>query len=138
MTAQGEMATGPTCGQGLAENATLPGRITQLIASMADILVIHMGALDLSDESAQREHVAYRELAEALRDASVDLARIAVRMGGYRDLPMGRHDPAPSSRAAARARPRDADGDERGRRRPLTSGSRPIRRKTDRADAVSA
>jgi hypothetical protein len=66
---EGAAASGPTCGQGLAENAPLPGRVAQLIASMADILVIHMGALDLSDESAQREHVAYRELAEALRDA---------------------------------------------------------------------
>jgi hypothetical protein len=82
----------PTCGKGLAENAALPAKLSELTASVADILEAHMPALDLTDERSRREYEAYRRLVEDHRRASLQLEGIGKQMAGYRDLPMGRHD----------------------------------------------
>jgi hypothetical protein len=82
----------PTCGTGLAANATLPATVGDLIAAMADVLDVHQRALDLTDENARPEHAAYVTLVLELRAISAQLAANATRMGGCRDLPMGRHD----------------------------------------------
>jgi hypothetical protein len=84
----------PTCGQGLAENSVLPARLGDLIASMAGVLEVHTEALDPQDESSRREHDVYLELASEQRDAAARLREIGDEMAGYRDLPMGTHDPA--------------------------------------------
>jgi len=81
-----------TCGQGLAENSVLPAKLGELINSMAEILEIHMGALDLQDNASRLEHEAYRELAREQRKTAAALKETARRMAGYRDLPMGAHD----------------------------------------------
>jgi hypothetical protein len=81
-----------TCGQGLAENSVLPAKLGDLTESMAVILEIHMGALDLEDNDSRREHEAYRELVRDHRRIAAALRETARRMAGYRDLPMGRHD----------------------------------------------
>ncbi|HEX9303216.1 MAG TPA: hypothetical protein VGA31_02075 [Thermoanaerobaculia bacterium] len=81
-----------TCGKGLAEQSALPGKLGELTDSVAGILEIHMGALDLEDHDSRREHEAYRELARDHRQVAALLREIARRMEGYRDLPMGRHD----------------------------------------------
>jgi len=81
-----------TCGQGLAENSVLPAKLGELINSMAEILEIHMGALDLQDNASRLEHEAYRELAREQRKTAGALKETARRMAGYRDLPMGAHD----------------------------------------------
>jgi transposase len=80
-----------TCGQGLAENSELPAKLGDLTESMAEILEIHMGALDLEDNDSRREHEAYRELVKDHRRIAAALLETARRMAGYRDLPMGRH-----------------------------------------------
>jgi hypothetical protein len=59
---------------------------------MAEILEIHMGALDLQDNASRLEHEAYRELAREQRKTAAALQETARRMAGYRDLPMGAHD----------------------------------------------
>jgi hypothetical protein len=82
----------PTCGKGLAENSTLPAKLGQIVAAMADVLEVHTEALDSSDPHAQAERRAYAKLVEQNRAAAAQLARIASDMAGYRDLPMGRHD----------------------------------------------
>jgi hypothetical protein len=81
-----------TCGKGLAENSVLPAKLGDLTESMAVILEIHMGALDLEDNDSRREHEAYRELVLDHRRIAAALRETARRMAGYRDLPMGRHD----------------------------------------------
>ena len=67
----------PTCGKGLAEHATLPAKLGDLAAAMAENLEVHQQALDVTDENARKEHHAYEKLAQEFRCV---------------DLPMGRHD----------------------------------------------
>jgi hypothetical protein len=81
-----------TCGKGLAESSALPAKLGDLTESMAEILEIHMGALDLEDNDSRREHEAYRELVRDHRRIAAAFRETARRMAGYRDLPMGGHD----------------------------------------------
>jgi hypothetical protein len=86
------MAEQPTCGQGLAWNASLIAKLGALTNAMADNLEVHLRALDPGDESSRREHAIYRRLAEGQRRAAAGLASIANEMAAAEDLPMGRHD----------------------------------------------
>jgi hypothetical protein len=86
------MKNEPTCGQGLAEHSVLPAKVGGLIASLAEILELHMKALDLTDENAKKEHDAYLQLAREYQKIATQLQATAQRMAGYRDLPMGRHE----------------------------------------------
>jgi hypothetical protein len=81
-----------TCGQGLAETSALEAMLGALVAATANVLELHMAALDLSDENSQRELTAYRHLAQQHRAIATQLESTAAQMAGYRDLPMGRHD----------------------------------------------
>jgi hypothetical protein len=74
-----------TCGRGLAEHAALP-------AQLAEVVQVHMQALELDDEPAREEHAVYLRLAEEQRQAAGRLRAIASEMAAARDLPMGRHD----------------------------------------------
>jgi hypothetical protein len=93
-----------TCGQGLAENSTLPAKLGELLDGVSEILEIHMEALALEDNDSRREHEAYRELVKDHRQIANALRRTARQMAGYRTLPMGRHIPekmaAPTVREA--------------------------------------
>jgi hypothetical protein len=86
------VANQSTCGQGLAENSVIPAKLGELSASMAQILEVHMEALDLEDEDAKKEHGVYVKLVKEQREAAAQLMAIAEQMAGSRDLPMGRHD----------------------------------------------
>ena len=79
-----------TCGQGLAETSMLPALLAELLASLAENLVVHMQALDRTDQNADKEYLAYQELAEEYRTVASQLQSTAQKMAGYRDLPMGR------------------------------------------------
>jgi flagellar biosynthesis chaperone FliJ len=81
-----------TCGEGLAENAAVPARLGELTASVADVLEVHMEALDLNDPNAREEHAVYGKLVQEHREAAGRLRALADEMAGYRDLPMARHD----------------------------------------------
>ncbi|HEY7635531.1 MAG TPA: hypothetical protein VH763_08310 [Gemmatimonadales bacterium] len=83
----------PTCGKGLAANAVLPARLADLIAALAQVLEVHMKALDPADGNARAEHEAYQKLARQGRTAATQLQALSTDMLGYRALPMGRHDP---------------------------------------------
>ena len=90
-----EMAVDPpTCGKGLAENSALPAKLAQLVESVAEVLEVHMEALDLSDAKSRKERDAYLALVADHRKIASELQVTARRMAGYRDLPMGQHDPA--------------------------------------------
>jgi hypothetical protein len=82
-----------TCGQGLAANSTLPSKLGAVMAGVAAALEAHMKALDIDDPDAKREHDAYRSLVDQDRRAAAQLLAIGQEMAGYRDLPMGPHDP---------------------------------------------
>jgi len=60
---------------------------------VAENLELHMEALDLGDPNAKREYDAYRKLAQEHRQTAGELVATADEMGGYRELPMGKHDP---------------------------------------------
>ena len=80
------MAEQMTCGQGLADNSVLPTKVGELIAAVAKVLEVHMKALDQSDADSRREYEAYRQLAEAHRQAGRRLIQLGQEMAGYRDL----------------------------------------------------
>jgi hypothetical protein len=82
-----------TCGKGLAEQSTLPFRLGDVASSVADVLEVHLNALDLNDPHGRTEHAAYVKLAQAYREIAARLRSTADQMASYRDLPMGRHDP---------------------------------------------
>jgi hypothetical protein len=81
-----------TCGRGLAENAALPARLAGMIEAMADVLRVHLQALELDDEAAREEHAVYLHLVEEQRQAGGRLRAVGGEMAAARDLPMGRHD----------------------------------------------
>ena len=91
-----------TCGQGLAANSVLPAKVADLIESTAGVLETHMEALDLTDNDSRQEHEAYRELTKEHRTIAAELQATSRRMAGYRDLPMGRHDPSKMAGPKAR------------------------------------
>ena len=93
-----------TCGKGLAEHSALPAKLGEWTAAMAENLERHTETLDLSDENSRRERDAYLELAKGYGQIATRLQATARQMAGYRDLPMGRHDP----KAMASPRLRDA------------------------------
>ena len=88
------MEEAPTCGKGLAEHSALPVKVADLIAALAENLKVHMKALDLTDASSRTEFDAYERLATEYEAIAARLDAAAQQMAGYRDLSMGRHDPA--------------------------------------------
>ena len=92
------MADGPTCGQGLAEHSSLPLAAGRVIGALADNLAEHLPSIDPGDEHSQAERRAYESLIEQFREVAARLGAAGGEMAGYRDLPMGRHDPAAMSR----------------------------------------
>jgi hypothetical protein len=102
-----------TCGQGLVENSALPAAAGKVFAATAEVLGVHMSALDLSDESARAEHEVYERLAELHRRIAGDLRTAGADMAAQGDLPMGRHDMSVMASPRARdafARFMDAEG----------------------------
>ena len=83
-----------TCGQGLAETSELPAKLAELMGAMSGVLETHREALAPRDANSRREDEAYRELGQLDRKIAEDLRAIATRMAGYRNLAMGKHDPA--------------------------------------------
>jgi hypothetical protein len=62
------------------------------MAAMAEMLHVHMEALDPEDEASRPEHEAYRRVSQQLVQVASQLDALAREMAAYRDLPMGRHD----------------------------------------------
>ena len=82
----------PTCGQGLAENSLLPGKLGELAAAMAETLEMHMRTLDANDPHSKQEYDVYFQLASEQRETGARLLATANEMAGARELPMGRHE----------------------------------------------
>jgi hypothetical protein len=83
-----------TCGQGLAENAVVPGALAGVAGRLAGNLELHMRALDRDDPAAAREHDVYERVARSLRSAAADLQAASTDMAAASELPMGAHDMA--------------------------------------------
>jgi hypothetical protein len=82
-----------TCGKGLAEHAIVVSTLGAFAATMAENLEAHQDALDVTDDNSRKEMHAYVKLTEEFRCVASHLTTTAAHMAGYRDLPMGRHDP---------------------------------------------
>src|SRR5262245_36853341 len=81
-----------TCGKGLAEHATFPSKLADVLGALADNLALHQHTLDRSDPAAQAEYDVYVELERLYRDVVTRLTSIADHMDAARNLPMGKHD----------------------------------------------
>jgi hypothetical protein len=86
------MTAEPTCGQGLAEHATLPRLAGALLDAVADNRAAHLPGLIANDPDSQREKRVYEQLAARHRDVAARLDAIGEEMAGYQDLPLGAHD----------------------------------------------
>ena len=82
----------PTCGQGLAQNAALPSTLADLFGAVAEILEVHLTALDPTHKPSRPEFDEYVGLATEHREIESRLRALALQMEGYRDLPMAEHD----------------------------------------------
>jgi hypothetical protein len=87
------MSEQATCGKGLAQNATLPATLADVMDAVGDNISEHMTALDPRDNAARLERDAYASLLSKHRAAAAQLRAIADEMAGYRDMPMAPHDP---------------------------------------------
>jgi hypothetical protein len=58
---------------------------------MTDVLERHQQTLDLTDDNARAERIAYQQLANDYRHLTSELRATADRMLEYRDLPMALH-----------------------------------------------
>jgi hypothetical protein len=94
MAKERDVADQPTCGQGLAHNASVPANLAKVAARLAGNLDVHMTALDRDDPAAAQEHAVYANVAGHLRAGAGELEAAAAAMAAARDLPMGRHDMA--------------------------------------------
>jgi len=83
-----------TCGKGLAEHSAFPAGFGDVLSAMAENLEVHLSTLDPADKTTQSERDAYSTVARAARRTAAQLHALAREMIEYRDLPMGRHDPA--------------------------------------------
>ena len=90
-----------TCGQGLSSRSSLPAKLGELLAALAQVLESHMRALDPTDAHARQELDAYAALVTGHQDIADRLAAIAEQMGGYRNLPMAPHSEEAMSDALA-------------------------------------
>jgi hypothetical protein len=82
----------PTCGKGLAANAALPAKVSEVLAAMAEVLENHRTALDRTDPASRDEDKAYDNLSRRFQTIARELKDAADAMVGSRDLPMGRHN----------------------------------------------
>lgn len=80
-----------TCGQGLAAHAPLPTTLGDLAAATADVLSAHLGMLDRTDPTSEREHGVYLKLIASHRAVADALRALGTEMASYEALPMGRH-----------------------------------------------
>ena len=91
-----------TCGKGLAASAVLPERLGAVMSAMAEVLHVHMEALNPEDDDSRQEYEAYRRVSQQLGQIASQLDASAREMAAYRDLPMGRHDMEVMSRPIVR------------------------------------
>jgi len=84
----------PTCGKGVADHAVLPERVAALFEAMAATLAHHRKALDRADPAAREEDDSYAKLIDEQHELVTRLRSVEARMSGYRNLPMGRHEPS--------------------------------------------
>jgi hypothetical protein len=71
-----------------------PAKFGDFLAAMAQNLEVHLVTLDPADQTTQPERNAYLGLARESRRIADELRALAAELISYRDLPMGRHDPA--------------------------------------------
>ena len=80
------------CGEGLAKNAVLPEKLSELMASMAEVLSQHLGTLELDDPGAKSEHAAYQQVIALQRRVSALSKALADDMRQFATLPPAAHD----------------------------------------------
>lgn len=82
----------PSCGRGVAQHSTVPAKIADLFAALAETLAAHRAMLVLSDPASKREDEVYGELAQIFEELASLTEKVAKDMARQRELPMGEHD----------------------------------------------
>lgn len=86
------MTEEPTCGQGLAQHASIPRLLVALMNAVADNFITHLPMLAAGDEATQNEKRVYQHLSRRHREVAAMLQAIATEMEELVDMPMGEHD----------------------------------------------
>lgn len=73
-----------------ADHSVLPARLGALMASVAEIIELHMKALDLKNKKARKEYKSYARLAKEHRDISLSLQGIAGELERFRKMAQGK------------------------------------------------
>lgn len=81
-----------TCGQGLAEHSALHEKLSNLLATVASNLQLHLASLDPSDKTSRPEYDAYTALVRQHSELAARHRAAAEQMASYHDLPMANHD----------------------------------------------
>ena len=81
-----------SCGEGLAQHASVPAKVAPLFAALADTLELHRDLLDPTDPQAREEDEVYRELASRYRGLAQGIADAAARMASCQGLAPCPHD----------------------------------------------
>ena len=82
----------PTCGAGLAQQASIARRIAAYLSELAETLELHRELLIENDRESVNEDLVYRELTARHRHLANRLRDVADYLTQQRDLPMGPHD----------------------------------------------
>jgi uncharacterized protein YndB with AHSA1/START domain len=85
-------AAEPSCGEGLAQHASVPAQIAPMLSALADTLELHREMLDPTDVACRKEDDAYRQLATSYREISERLRAAASFMVDCRSLAACPHD----------------------------------------------
>jgi uncharacterized protein YndB with AHSA1/START domain len=82
----------PTCGIGVSQHSTIPGKIGVMFEGLAETLELHRAILVLDDANARKEDDVYRELAASWKQIAELVQHTAAKMAAQRELPMAAHD----------------------------------------------
>jgi hypothetical protein len=82
----------PTCGVGVAQQASIVAAAGAMFAGLAETLSLHRQLLEGNDPATRQEDDAYRDLAQRWAGIAAQVRDAAVKMAAQRALPMGGHD----------------------------------------------
>jgi len=82
----------PTCGAGLAQQASIARRIADYLSELAETLELHRELLVENGRESVTEDLVYRELTARQRHLANRLRDVADYLAQQRDLPMAPHD----------------------------------------------
>jgi len=85
-------ADAPSCGEGIAQHASIPAQIGVMFEGLAETFELHRKMLKRDDPNAHVEDEVYRKLATSWREIATLVQKAAAYMAAQRELPQVAHD----------------------------------------------